>query len=142
LTVEQEQILRSTPVVDLLELPVVCQYRDGDPGMAYAFAKRANQLRVQAASVTWGARGARVNSISPGVIATSMGRQELSSDAGATMRAMIGISAAQRLGTPEDIAAVAAFLLGSEATFVTGTDLLVDGGVVASLRCGHPGAPT
>jgi NAD(P)-dependent dehydrogenase (short-subunit alcohol dehydrogenase family) len=142
LTVEQEQQLRGTPAAELLQLPMIGPYREDHPGAAYAFAKRANQLRVQAASVAWGERGARVNSISPGVISTSMGRHELSSEAGDTMRQMIGVSAAKRLGTPDDIAGVAAFLLGPDATFITGTDILVDGGVVASLRSGPSGPST
>ena len=66
-----------------------------------------------------------------------MGQQELASEAGQGMRAMIDASAAGRLGTPDDIAAAVAFLLGPELTFITGTDLLVDGGVVAALRSGR-----
>jgi NAD(P)-dependent dehydrogenase (short-subunit alcohol dehydrogenase family) len=99
-------------------------------------AKRANQLRVQTASLAWGARGARVNSISPGVIATPMGRQELEGASGAFMRSMVEASGTKRLGSPDDIAAAAAFLLSHEASFITGTDLLVDGGVVAAIRAG------
>ncbi|MEU9454882.1 SDR family oxidoreductase [Streptomyces sp. NPDC048277] len=135
LTAEQEQALAHTPADDLLKLPftapeTVCQG-------AYGLAKRANQLRVQAASVLWGESGARINSISPGVISTPMGQEELAGESGTAMRAMIGASAAKRLGTPADITEAAAFLLGPAATFITGTDLLVDGGVVAALRSGH-----
>jgi len=104
--------------------------------MAYPFAKRANQIRVAAAAVTWGERGARINSISPGVISTAMGRLELDSESGALMRAMVENSGLRRLGTPEDIAAATEFLLGPSASFVTGTDLLVDGGVVAAITTG------
>ncbi len=67
-----------------------------------------------------------------------MGQQELAGDSGTAMRAMIDASAAGRLGTPADIAAATAFLLGPDSTFVSGTDLLVDGGVVAALRAGPP----
>jgi NAD(P)-dependent dehydrogenase (short-subunit alcohol dehydrogenase family) len=141
LTVAEENELRSAPVEDLLNLPVVKRYCESNSGLAYAMAKRANLLRVQAASVAWGARGTRLNSISPGVISTSMGRLELSSGAGEIMRAMIDGSASKRIGTPGDIASVAAFLLGPEASFITGTDVLVDGGVVASVRSGHSGPP-
>ncbi|MCX4704655.1 SDR family oxidoreductase [Streptomyces sp. NBC_01373] len=63
-----------------------------------------------------------------------MGQEELSGDNGERMRAMVAMSAAKRLGTPDDIAAAASFLLGPQAGFITGTDLLVDGGVVAALR--------
>ena len=103
-----------------------------NPGAAYGIAKRANLLRVQAAVRTWGAKGARVNSISPGVISTSMGQAELDGASGPMMRAMIAGSGSGRLGTPDDIAA-AAFLLGPESDFITGTDLLIDGGVVAAV---------
>ena len=66
-----------------------------------------------------------------------MGQQELSSERGDMVRAITDLSPAGRLGSPEDIAAAAAFLLGLESSFITGTDLLVDGGVVATVRCGH-----
>jgi NAD(P)-dependent dehydrogenase (short-subunit alcohol dehydrogenase family) len=104
--------------------------------MAYPFAKRANQLRVAAAAKYWGCRGARINSISPGVISTAMGRQELAGASGQRLRALVGGSGTGRLGTPDDIAAAADFLLSSAASFITGTDLLVDGGVVAAVRTG------
>jgi meso-butanediol dehydrogenase/(S,S)-butanediol dehydrogenase/diacetyl reductase len=100
-------------------------------------SKRANHLRVAAAANGWGRRGARVNSISPGVIATPMSKAELASEAGVFMRAMIDGSATGRQRTAEDIAAAADFLTGPHSTFVTGTDLLVDGSVIAAVRNGH-----
>ncbi len=127
--------LAAKPADDLLGLPFVAGVVN--PGFAYSAAKRANQVRVQAASVRWGARGARVNSISPGVISTPMGQQELAGESGAQMRAMIEGSGTGRVGTPGDIANAAAFLLSSDASFVTGVDLLVDGGVVAGLDSGR-----
>ncbi|MFE9094264.1 SDR family oxidoreductase [Streptomyces sp. NPDC007264] len=138
LSAEQEQALAHTPADDLLGLPFVDADALGPQG-AYPLAKYANRLRVQAASTHWGERGARVNSISPGVISTPMGRQELDGESGGMMRAMIEASGTGRLGTADDIAAAAAFLLGPDATFVTGNDLLVDGGVIAALRCGRLG---
>ena len=125
---DEEDALAHTPADQLLQLPFLRPDVLSDPGTAYALAKRANQLRVRSASGSWGERGARINSISPGVIATSMGRAELASNSGAFMRAMVEASASRRLGTPEDIAAATAFLLGPDASFVSGTDLLVDGG--------------
>jgi NAD(P)-dependent dehydrogenase (short-subunit alcohol dehydrogenase family) len=104
--------------------------------MAYPFAKRANQIRVAAAAAIWGQRGARINSISPGVISTAMGRLELDSESGTLMRAMVDNSGLRRLGTPEDIAAAVEFLLGPSASFITGTDLLVDGGVIGAISTG------
>ncbi|MFF5566497.1 SDR family oxidoreductase [Streptomyces sp. NPDC012623] len=134
LTPEQEYALATTPSERLLRLPFLAPDVITDAGTAYGVSKRANHVRVMAASTAWGQRGARVNSVSPGVIATAMGRAELDGPAGGTMRSLIGMSGTKRLGTPGDIAAAAAFLLGPEATFVTGTDLVVDGGVVAATR--------
>jgi NAD(P)-dependent dehydrogenase (short-subunit alcohol dehydrogenase family) len=132
LTAEQEYALASTPTGELLQLDFV---RTVDhPGFAYAIAKQANHIRVRAASSHWGRRRARVNSLSPGIISTKMGQQELASPVGDGMRAMVAMSATGRMGTPDDIAAAAAFLLGPDATFITGTDLLVDGGVVAAAK--------
>ena len=110
-----------------------------DPGIAYAFAKAAVAVRVRAAATSWGRAGARVNSISPGVIATPMGHMELAGASGDFMRQMVDSSATGRLGTPDDIAAATEFLLSSRASFVTGTDLLVDGGAVAAVRSGQLG---
>ena len=132
---EMAKALSLTPTEELANLPFLGQLPD--PGAAYSIAKRANALRVQAAAGAWGARGARVNSISPGVISTPMGAEEL---AGERMRQMVAASATGRLGTPDDIAAAAAFLLDpTRASFITGTDLLVDGGAVAAVRW-HLGA--
>lgn len=137
LTSEQEQALASAPAQELLSLPFLGADLITDPGQAYGVSKRANHLRVQAASTAWGVRGARINSISPGVISTPMGQQELASEYGGYMKAMVEASGTKRLGNPADITAAAAFLLGPEASFITGTDLLVDGGVVAVMRSGQ-----
>jgi NAD(P)-dependent dehydrogenase (short-subunit alcohol dehydrogenase family) len=130
---DQAAALRSGPAAELLTLPVADEKNFADSGTAYSFAKFANRLRVQGASRTWGERGARINSVSPGVISTAMGRAELDSERGGRMRALIDGSAARRPGTPEDIAAAVEFLLGPSASFVTGIDLLVDGGAVAAV---------
>lgn len=140
LTPEQESALASTPADQLLQLPFLSPDTVTDPAAAYGLAKRANHVRVAAASTAWGERGARLNSISPGVISTPMGQQELAGQAGQLIRALVDASGTGRLGTPSDIAAAVAFLLGPDASFITGTDLLVDGGVVAAVRSGHLGA--
>ncbi|KAF2014430.1 putative short-chain dehydrogenase [Aaosphaeria arxii CBS 175.79] len=100
------------------------------PGQAYGLSKRGNLLRVQAAAHAWGKQGARVNSVSPGVISTGTGRNEIAAAAGK----FIASSPAGRVGTPQDIVNAVSFLSSAEASFITGTDLLVDGGVVSSLR--------
>lgn len=142
LTPEQEHALANTPTDQLLQLPFLGPDAVTDPAAAYGIAKRANHVRVAAASTAWGERGARLNSISPGVISTPMGQQELAGQAGQLIRALVDASGTGRLGTPGDIAAAVAFLLGPDASFITGTDLLVDGGVVAAVKSGHLGALT
>jgi NAD(P)-dependent dehydrogenase (short-subunit alcohol dehydrogenase family) len=133
---EQEQLAR-TPARELATLPVLEPSRHPDPGLAYAYAKRANHLRVRAASVEWGRGGARLNSVSPGIISTSMGHAELAGATGSVMRAMMEASGTGRIGTPDDIAAAVEFLVGPAASFVTGTDLLVDGGVIGAVTTGQ-----
>ncbi|TFC52228.1 SDR family oxidoreductase [Cryobacterium sp. TMT1-21] len=133
LTPELEVKLAMTPTAELLRLAELEVSGITDSGAAYSLSKRANAVRVCAASVAWGERGARVNSISPGIISTPMGAQELAGPNGEQMRGMIAGSATGRIGTPADIAAAVAFLTGPDSTFITGTDLLVDGGVIASL---------
>jgi NAD(P)-dependent dehydrogenase (short-subunit alcohol dehydrogenase family) len=88
---------------------------------------------VQAASLDWGDRGARLNSLSPGIIMTPLAMDELNSHAGEAYQRMIKASASGRVDTPDEIGATAAFLMGRDGSFITGTDLLIDGGVIASI---------
>jgi NAD(P)-dependent dehydrogenase (short-subunit alcohol dehydrogenase family) len=124
--------LAVTPTDQLHALPLLDPSQMNSGG-AYGLAKRANQVRVQAASLAWGRRGGRVVSVSPGVIHTPMGRAELAGPFGETMRDMVEKSGTHRVGTPDDIAAAVEFLCSPAASFITGTDLLVDGGVIAAL---------
>jgi NAD(P)-dependent dehydrogenase (short-subunit alcohol dehydrogenase family) len=126
--------LAETPTDELLSLDACSAITDSR--QAYPFAKRANQIRVAAAASAWGLRGARINCISPGVISTAMGRLELTGESGGLMQAMVDNAGMRRIGTPDDIAAAAEFLLGPAAGFITGVDLLVDGGVMAAIQTG------
>jgi NAD(P)-dependent dehydrogenase (short-subunit alcohol dehydrogenase family) len=134
-----ERALATTPTAELLAVAAF-DLDSPDTRTAYHLAKRGVQLRVQAAAAAWGARGARVNSISPGIIVTPMSTFELTGPAGADMRELIEYSPAGRVGTPDDIAAAVAFLSGPEASFITGTDLLVDGGATQLRRWGRQAA--
>ena len=135
LTPEQEHALAHTPTDELRQLPVLNSQAVPTSGAAYAISKRANHLRVQAAALTWGERGARVNAISPGIILTPLAKDEMSGPNAAGYQAMITASPAGRVGTTDDVATAAAFLLDAE--FVTGADLLVDGGVIAAMNAGR-----
>ncbi len=106
-------------------------------GIAYIASKRANHLRVRtAAATTWGDRGARINTISPGIIVTPLAYDEFKA-AGEGYQKMIDASPMKRVGTIDEIAAAGEFLLSDKASFVTGTDLLIDGGVIAAMNSGR-----
>ncbi|PLP94979.1 short-chain dehydrogenase [Pseudomonas sp. FFUP_PS_473] len=132
LTPEQNKALATTPVEELLALPMLQADKVTDPLNAYQISKRGNSLRVMAEAVRWGKRGARVNTISPGIIFTPLARDELSGPRGEGYRRMIDLSAVGRGGTPDEVGAVAALLMGPEGTFITGSDFLMDGGVTAA----------
>lgn len=105
-----------------------------DSQIAYGIAKKANILRVQTASRQWGSKGARINTISPGVIYTEMVQQELEGKVGDQLRHMLSVTPMNRIGAPDDVASAIAFLVGPESSFITGSDLLVDGGISQALR--------
>jgi NAD(P)-dependent dehydrogenase (short-subunit alcohol dehydrogenase family) len=137
LDLETACLLGQTPADDLLALPVLSEQAVPNSGTAYALSKQANHARAQAAAVTWGERGARVNSLSPGIVLTPLARDEMSGPGAENYQKMIATSAAGRVGTTDEIAAAAAFLLGPDAGFITGADLLIDGGVIAAIRAGR-----
>lgn len=109
------------------------------PGMAYALSKLGVLRLVQRSAAPFGARGVRVNSVSPGLVDTPMGSLERKSNAGAEAAVMLG--PIPRLGGPDEIAGVIAFLCSADARYVTGTDIIVDGGWVGAIRSATPDSP-
>ena len=132
LTPEQNKALATTPAAELLALPMLQPDQVRDSLHAYQLSKRGNSLRVMAEAVRWGKRGARVNTISPGIIFTPLAKDELNGPRGEGYRRMIALSPAGRGGTPDEVGAVAALLMGPDGTFITGSDFLMDGGVTAA----------
>jgi NAD(P)-dependent dehydrogenase (short-subunit alcohol dehydrogenase family) len=132
LTAEQDKALATTPADALLALPMLQPEQIRDSLHAYQISKRGNSLRVMAEAVRWGKRGARVNTISPGIIITPLANDELSGPRGAGYRRMIELCAAGRAGTPDEVGNVAALLMGPDGGFITGSDFLMDGGVTAA----------
>jgi NAD(P)-dependent dehydrogenase (short-subunit alcohol dehydrogenase family) len=136
LTNEEEYALTMTPADELAQLPMLQPSVIVNSGIAYIMSKRANQLRVRKAAIDWGKRGARINTISPGVVVTPLAYDEFRA-AGEGYQKMIEASAMHRVGNPAEIANAAQFLLSDQASFITGTDLLVDGGTIAAIKTGE-----
>lgn len=136
LTAEQDRLLATTPADDLLQLDMLKPGQVTDTLHAYQLSKRGNSLRVMAEAVRWGLRGARINTISPGIIITPLARDELNGPRGAGYRRMIEGCAVGRAGTPDEVANVAALLMGPDGSFITGSDFLMDGGVTAAYKFG------
>jgi NAD(P)-dependent dehydrogenase (short-subunit alcohol dehydrogenase family) len=132
LTAEQDAALATTPADALLALAMLQPDRVTDPLQAYQLSKRGNALRVRAEAVRWGKRGARINAISPGIIITPLANDELKGPRGPGYRRMIAASAAGRAGTPDEVANLAALMMGPDGAFITGSDFLMDGGVTAA----------
>jgi NAD(P)-dependent dehydrogenase (short-subunit alcohol dehydrogenase family) len=137
LAVEQNKALATTPVEELLSLPFLQPDQITDSLHAYQLSKRGNSLRVMAEAVRWGKRGARINTISPGIIMTPLAKDELTGPRGEGYRRMIDLSVAGRAGTPDEVGTVGALLMGSDGGFITGSDFLMDGGVTASYWYGE-----
>src|SRR5271157_4477426 len=137
LSTEQNKALATTPVEELLGLPFLQPDKVTDSLHAYQLSKRGNSLRVMAEAVRWGKRGARINTISPGIIMTPLAKDELTGPRGAGYQRMIDGSVAKRAGTPDEVGAVGALLMGPDGGFITGSDFLMDGGVTAAYWFGE-----
>lgn len=132
LTAEQDKQLATTPTDALLDLDILKPENIKDTLHAYQLAKRCNVKRVMAEAVKWGKRGARINSISPGIIITPLALDEINGPRGEFYQAMFSNSPAGRPGTADEIANVAELLLSDRGAFITGSDFLIDGGATAS----------
>lgn len=130
LSVEQNEALAVTPVDELLELPFIKAITD--TLKAYQYSKRCNVLRVAGQACAWGKRGATVNSISPGIIITPLANDELHGPRAKGYLDMIAGMPAHRAGTPDEVGDLAEFLMSSRGRFISGADILIDGGCTAS----------
>ncbi|KAL2815087.1 hypothetical protein BJX63DRAFT_169299 [Aspergillus granulosus] len=138
LSADLEKHLATAPADKILnhpELALPPDLQENAPGLrSYWISKRANIIRVQASALAWGKKGARINSVSPGIISTAMGHQEFQGPLKEQLRGLVEDSPVARIGTPSDVANIAAFLCSPEASFITGEDILMDGGWASSKR--------
>jgi NAD(P)-dependent dehydrogenase (short-subunit alcohol dehydrogenase family) len=137
LTTEQNAALATTPTDELLALPMLQPDQVTDSLHACQLAKRGNSLRVMAEAVRWGKRGARVNTISPGIVITPLAKDESTGPRGAGYRRMIDLCPTGRAGTPAEVGTVGALPMGPDGGFITGSDFLMDGGVTAAYWFGN-----
>lgn len=132
LTPEEDEQLAITPTEELLDLEILQPENIKDTLHAYQMAKRCNEKRVMAESVKWGERGARLNSISPGIIVTPLAIDEFNGPRGDFYKNMFAKCPAGRPGTADEVANVAELLMSPAGAFITGADFLIDGGATAS----------
>lgn len=132
LTPEQDRQLAMTPTEELLALSLLQPGNIENTLHAYQLAKRCNVKRVMAEAVKWGERGARINSISPGIIVTPLAIDEFNGPRGDFYRNMFAKCPAGRPGTADEVANVAELLMRPQGAFITGADFLIDGGATAS----------
>lgn len=132
LTPEEDEQLATTPADELLNLDLLQESNIRDTLHAYQLAKRCNVKRVMAEAVKWGKRGARINSISPGIIVTPLAIDEFNGPRGAFYQNMFKKCPAGRPGTADEVANVAELLMSPKGAFITGSDFLIDGGATAS----------
>jgi hypothetical protein len=132
LSAEIDEQLATTPTDELLNLEVLKPENIKDTLHAYQMAKRCNEKRVMAESVKWGEKGARINSISPGIIVTPLALDEFNGPRGDFYKNMFAKCPAGRPGTADEVANVAELLMNPQGAFITGADFLIDGGATAS----------
>ena len=132
LTAKEDELLACTPVEELLSLEILQPENIKDTLHAYQMAKRCNEKRVMCEAVKWGERGARINSISPGIIVTPLAIDEFNGVRGEFYKNMFAKCPAGRPGTADEVANVAELLMSEKGAFITGTDFLCDGGATAS----------
>ncbi len=132
LTPEEDKLLATTPTEELLSLGILQPQNIRDTLHAYQMAKRCNVKRVMAEAVKWGLRGARINSISPGIIVTPLALDEFNGPRGDFYKNMFAKCPAGRPGTADEVANVAELLMSDKGVFITGADFLADGGATAS----------
>ena len=132
LTPEEDEQLACTPTEELLKLDLLQPENIRDTLHAYQLAKRCNEKRVMAEAVKWGEKGARINSISPGIIVTPLALDEFNGPRGDFYKNMFARCPAGRPGTADEVANVAELLMSDKGAFITGADFLIDGGATAS----------
>lgn len=137
LSAEEDRLLACTPTEELLNLSILQPENIKDTLHAYQMAKRCNEKRVMFEAVNWGKKGARINSISPGIIVTPLAIDEFNGIRGDFYKNMFAKCPAGRAGTADEVANVAELLLSSKGAFITGSDFLIDGGATASYFYGE-----
>ena len=129
---ETDEQLAVTPAEELLQLEGLKPANIKDTLHAYQMAKRCNVKRVMAEAIKWGVKGARINSISPGIIVTPLALDEFNGPRGELYKNMFAKCPAGRPGTADEVANVAELLLSQQGAFITGADFLIDGGATAA----------
>ena len=137
LTSEEDELLATTPTEELLQLEILRPENIRDTLHAYQMAKRCNEKRVMFEAVRWGTRGARINSISPGIIVTPLAIDEFNGIRGDFYKNMFAKCPAHRPGTADEVANVAELLMSDKGAFITGADFLIDGGATAAYFYGE-----
>ncbi|RAP49041.1 MAG: short-chain dehydrogenase [Methanosphaera sp. rholeuAM270] len=127
-----DEQLATTPTEELLDLEVLQPENIKDTLHAYQLAKRCNVKRVMYEACRWGQKGARINSISPGIIVTPLAIDEFNGPRGDFYKNMFANCPSGRPGTADEVANVAELIMSDKGSFITGSDFLIDGGATAS----------